>query len=171
MQRQIPWFERTFSTGHDPRLAAEIIARLDGAPARAAAAAHACSSERLVRSPGGTWSVHENIAHLEDLDRVLFMPRLEQFASGADVLQPADVTNATTNNANHHARSIDNVLAGFAASRRRITDHLDAVEPGRFADTALHERLGIRMSLMDLCVFIAEHDDSHLARIRELMSL
>lgn len=34
--------------------------------------------------------------------------------------------------------------------------------------TAAHPRLGQPMSVVDLCFFVAEHDDHHLATITEL---
>ena len=37
--------------------------------------------------------------------------------------------------------------------------------------TALHPRLLTPMRVIDLCFFVAEHDDHHLARIWELLQL
>jgi len=34
--------------------------------------------------------------------------------------------------------------------------------------TSLHPRTKILMRIVDLCVFTAEHDDYHLARVTEL---
>lgn len=170
MSRQIPWFERSFPASTDARLSAEVIARVAGAPARAAEIVRCCSASRLTERVNGAWSIQENIGHLADLDRILFMPRLEQFAAGDGVLLAADVINATTNGAEHNRRGIDDVLDEFQTSRGRIVDHLDALDPVCFADSALHERLGVKMRLIDLCVFIAEHDDSHFARVRELLT-
>jgi len=171
VHRQIPWFEREFPTGVDPRLAAETIARLHGAPARFAALASGLPPERLMRRVEGAWSIQENVGHLADLDRILFTPRLDQFEAGAGTLLAADVTNRTTDEAGHNERRFEDVLASFAAARAEIVRRLDATPPEAFARTALHERLGVRMQLIDLCVFFAEHDDSHAARVRELMAL
>ena len=38
-----------------------------------------------------------------------------------------------------------------------------------FARSALHERLGVTMRLIDMCFFQAEHDDYHLARTQTLL--
>jgi hypothetical protein len=37
--------------------------------------------------------------------------------------------------------------------------------------TALHPRLNVRIRVIDLVFFIAEHDDHHLAQISELKRL
>lgn len=170
MKRQIAWFERTFPTHTDARLFPETIARVAGAPARMAALADGVSAEALTRREGETWSAQENIGHLADLDRILFIPRINQFAAGAETLEPADTSNATTWSAGHNERSLGEVLAEFERTRTEVVALLDAAPAERFARSAFHERLGIHMRLIDLCVFIAEHDDSHAARIRELLA-
>jgi|GEM_PF-4393916 len=38
-----------------------------------------------------------------------------------------------------------------------------------FIHTALHPRLKTPMRIVDLAYFVAEHDDHHLSRIRELV--
>jgi hypothetical protein len=39
------------------------------------------------------------------------------------------------------------------------------------APLARHPRLGTPMRLIDLAYFVAEHDDHHLARLRELTTI
>lgn len=168
LKRQIPWFERSFPTGADPRLAAEIVARVAGAPARFRDLASGLTDEQLRMRPSEGWSIQENIAHIADLDRILFIPRVKEFIAGKTTLLAADVTNSATNEATHNQREIADVLADLQRSRDEMVEMLDACPLDFFARTALHERLGVQMSLTDLCVFIAEHDDSHAARVREL---
>jgi hypothetical protein len=43
------------------------------------------------------------------------------------------------------------------------------MDPAAFSRTALHPRLGTPMRLLDHVLFIAEHDDHHLARISWLL--
>ena len=47
-------------------------------------------------------------------------------------------------------------------------DRLDRLTDADFARTSIHPRLEVSMRLVDLCLFQADHDDYHLARIREL---
>jgi uncharacterized damage-inducible protein DinB len=42
------------------------------------------------------------------------------------------------------------------------------LHPELFSRSALHPRLGMPMRLVDLMLFVAEHDDHHLASITEL---
>jgi hypothetical protein len=43
-----------------------------------------------------------------------------------------------------------------------------SMSPAELARTALHPRLRQPMSVVDLCFFVAEHDDHHLRTIEEL---
>lgn len=168
LTRHIPWFERSFPTGVDPRLAAEVVARVAGGPARFCALADGLSAEQLTSHPDEGWSIQENIAHIADLDRILLIPRVKQYLAGERTLLAADVTNSTSNNAAHNGRTIEEVLEEVERTRAEMVALLDSAPPELFGATALHERLGVEMSLIDLCVFTCEHDDSHAARIREL---
>jgi hypothetical protein len=44
------------------------------------------------------------------------------------------------------------------------------MSPAELARTSLHPRLQQPMSVVDLCFFVAEHDDNHLRTIEELKS-
>lgn len=54
------------------------------------------------------------------------------------------------------------------ARRARFTDALAAADPELQQRSAFHERLGCAMRLIDCAQFVAEHDDHHLLRIRDL---
>ena len=51
----------------------------------------------------------------------------------------------------------------------RFVERLDAYDEAFVQRTALHPRLNVRIRILDLVFFIAEHDDHHLARISELI--
>jgi DinB family protein len=63
---------------------------------------------------------------------------------------------------------MDTVLADVRRERAAFVAHLESIDPALFARTALHPRLGVPMRLVDLMLFVAEHDDHHLASITEL---
>lgn len=48
---------------------------------------------------------------------------------------------------------------------------LDNFDEAFIQRTALHPRFQMKIRVLDLCFFIAEHDDHHLARISELKRL
>jgi hypothetical protein len=68
----------------------------------------------------------------------------------------------------HNDRPLEPLLAAFRETRQRLVARLDQFEEADFARTALHPRLKEPMRLVDLVLFVAEHDDCHLARITEL---
>ena len=45
---------------------------------------------------------------------------------------------------------------------------LESLSDEEFARSSIHPRTKIQMRIIDLCVFAADHDDYHLARISEL---
>ena len=57
---------------------------------------------------------------------------------------------------------------GFIDSIIRVVDKRRSMEPEDFARTARHTRLDQVIRLVDMLRFQAEHDDHHLARLREL---
>ena len=158
------WFARTFDLGLPASAAPSLIARLERAPDRLASAVR--SRHDLVRTsrPGGRWSIQENAGHLLDLEP-LWAQRLDDFDRGAPVLQPADLQNRKTHEANHNAREIDTILDGFRDARGRFVARLRAMSDAELARVSRHPRLEQNMSVVDLCFFVAEHDDHHLATI------
>jgi uncharacterized damage-inducible protein DinB len=120
------------------------------------------------RRPAAGWSVQEHAGHLADLDRILFRPRIVAYERHEATLPAADLSNSTTQAANHNARTMDAVLADVRHERGALIAQLETVDPELFARTALHPRLNVPMRLVDLMLFVAEHDDHHLAAITEL---
>jgi uncharacterized damage-inducible protein DinB len=169
MSGHIPWVERRFSFDFPAGIHPELIERLRGAPMRAEAMTRGLPREVLTRRDGPRWSIQEHVGHLADLDRATFLPRLAEFEAGAAVLTPADMKNRATEDAGHNARAIQEVVAAFRATRERITTRLEAQDGAFFERSALHERLNKAMRVVDLLAFKAEHDDYHLARVRELI--
>jgi hypothetical protein len=60
------------------------------------------------------------------------------------------------------------VLSDFGRARRAILARLDRMNAAALSRTALHPRLQQPMSVVDLCFFVAEHDDHHLRTMAEL---
>jgi uncharacterized damage-inducible protein DinB len=163
------WFDRKFELGLAPDAAHEILERLRRAPERLADAVRGLPAEILTRKPDGKWSIQENAGHLLDLES-LWDQRLDDYDAGATDLHPADLENRKTHEARHNDRPISEILAGCSAVRGRIVDRLSRMTPDQLARTALHPRLRQPMSVVDLCFFVAEHDDHHLRTIGEMTS-
>ena len=164
------WFDRKFELGLGPDVAPELLERLRRTPERLADAVRGLPLEILTQRPEGKWSIQENAGHLLDLEP-LWNQRLDDYDAGAAELRPADLENRKTHEAAHNDRAIPEILADFSAVRGRIVDRLARMTPSELARTSLHPRLRQPMSVVDLCFFVAEHDDHHLRTIDELKSL
>ncbi len=173
---QIKWFDRKFDGAVQQNIFPSIMERLMGTPARldekfaSIAKAVADPSGMLTRKVDGTWSIKENLGHLSDLEP-LWQGRLEDILNGATEMRPTDLQNRNTDLANHNQLPVDELLYSFRQIRGKTLSMLEKIdEPGIFK-SALHPRLKTPMRTMDLFLFVAEHDDHHLARITELVKM
>ena len=161
------WFDRTFVSGLPVSEAPGLLDRLRSAPARLAAALEPVPARVRTYKPDGRWSIQEHAGHLLDLED-LWASRLDDFEAGHAVLRPADLQNRRTHEARHNARDLPDLLAAFRTARTEIVDRLQRWSPGELARVSRHPRLDQAMSAVDLCFFVAEHDDHHLATAAEL---
>lgn len=156
------WFERKFDFNFSADQYPNVCIRLGGAPARLEEIAQ---SGKLTEKPGGKWSAQEHAGHLLDMEP-LWIARVEDFLGEGQTLTPADLTNRKTHEANHNAKDIREILAGFRKARLALCARVVGLEPTR---TLLHPRLQQPMRLIDHLYFVAEHDDHHLAQIHSLV--
>jgi hypothetical protein len=63
---------------------------------------------------------------------------------------------------------LDELLASFRQIRTETVIALENIDESIVFKSAFHPRLKTPMRTMDLFLFVAEHDDHHLARITEL---
>lgn len=166
MQRD--WITRSWSFDFPSDLYPEVIERLRGTPPRLEAALAGLDPPSLTRPLAYDWSIQENAGHIGDID-VLFDGRIDDFLSNAEVLRPADMSNQAINDANHNARPVEEVLERVRSSRENLVERLEALVPADYARSVYHERLDMKMRLVDQGVFQATHDDYHLAIITALM--
>ncbi len=168
MPPRLPWTERTFNFDFPIALASMLLERLRGTPARVEEIVRPLRPALLRKRDGETWSIQQHVGHLADLE-ALFTGRLDDFDEGATTLRPADMTNQKTNEANHNAREIGEVLAGFRSLREQLVTRVETLDAACLARSAMHPRLHVPMRVVDMMLFHAEHDDHHLARIREVI--
>ncbi|MEQ9423003.1 MAG: DinB family protein [Cyclobacteriaceae bacterium] len=168
--QQVKWFQRKFDFNFEQNIFPSIVERLSGTSIRLDAKIAPISVELLGFKPDGGWSIKENIGHLIDLEP-LWQGRLEDILNGNEELRPADLENKKTHLANHNKVEIGALLTEFRNVRQKTLDQLIKLTPEDVYKTALHPRLKTPMRTMDLFLFVAEHDDHHLARINEIISL
>ena len=170
MVERTEWIKRQFTFGLPLGMYPNVVERVRGTPARLDDLARGVGPDVLTRRDGDKWSIQEQAGHLLDLEP-LGMGRLDDFEAEREALRAADMENRKTHEANHNANTIANILAAFRQERMALVQRLDAYDEAFVQRTALHPRLNLKIRVIDLVFFIAEHDDHHLARISELKGL
>jgi DinB superfamily len=171
MVERFLWFERKFSFDFLPLwMYPNVVERVRGTPARLEDLVRNAPPETLTRREQDKWSIQEQAGHLLDLEP-LGMNRLDDYEQGREALHAADLENRKTHEANHNAKAIENILAAFRAERMEFVRRLDEYDEAFVQRVALHPRLKMKIRVLDLAFFIAEHDDHHLSRISELIRL
>jgi uncharacterized damage-inducible protein DinB len=150
--------------------APNVWTRLAGAPDRLAALAVRADGDSpvLTAFPAPGWSIAEQFGHLGDLEP-LWLGRLDDFDAG-ESMRAADLTNRATTAAGHGTHSLHELARRFAARRAELLRRTSTLLPSDWERSAVHPRLRIPMRLIDFMLFVAEHDDHHLAEIAWLMS-
>jgi uncharacterized damage-inducible protein DinB len=161
------WFERKFEPLKSHLSFTGTLERLHGTPIRLEELISRIPSELYCERIDDTWSMQENAGHLYDLEP-LWLGRIQDFMQARETLRPADLSNRKTDEAGHHSKDIAKILADFRAARVQLVRAFEEMPEDRRTRTALHPRLKTAMLPIDLAFFVAEHDDHHLARIREL---
>ena len=168
--KQIQWFKREFNFTADPNTFPSIIERLAGTTARLEEKIRFIPAEILTVRVDGAWTIKENVGHLSDLEP-LWQNRLDDILTGQRELRPTDLQNTQTSLANHDAVPIEELLSNFRQIRATTIELLNNIEEEQVSWFALHPRLQTPMRTIDHFLFVADHDDHHLARITELAKL
>jgi uncharacterized damage-inducible protein DinB len=163
------WFERKFEFSFPVDLHPNLLARLRGTPARLEETLRGGSHEVLIRKLEEKWSAQEHAGHLLDLEP-LWLARVNDYVSASEQLTPTDLKNRKTDDANHNARPLNEILTDFRAARQKLLRRVDELDTSLFSRAIPHPRLKTPMRLVDHLYFVAEHDDHHLARIWELLN-
>jgi uncharacterized damage-inducible protein DinB len=168
MITQTPWIERKFEFNFPVGLFPVIIERLRGTSFRLEAMVSNMPDEKLNKKSDKKWSIKEQVGHLYDLE-ALWYGRIEDFLEGKKELRPADMSNFVTNSANHNSKTIAELLWLFDDARNKLINKVKNIDESKAAMTALHPRLKQPMRLVDSLFFVAEHDDHHLTKIRDML--
>jgi hypothetical protein len=170
MVERTEWIKRQFAFELPLWMYPNVVERVRGTPARLEDLTRSLTRETLTRRDGDKWSIQEQAGHLLDLEG-LGLSRLDDFEAGSEALTAADMENRKTHDANHNANTIENILARFRKERMEFVRRLDAYDEAFVQRMAMHPRLKVRIRVLDLAFFIAEHDDHHLARVSQLIRL
>lgn len=164
--RRTPWFEREFPAIADNGRLPTILERLEGTAVRLRAMT-AGAKPKADLPPG--WSAAHEIGHLGDLEP-LWLQRVHDLLAGRTELTAADLSNRATHEAGHDALPLAELVGRFESRRQGLVIALRGVSEVDLERSARHPRLGTPMRVIDLAYFVAEHDDHHIARLRELLA-
>lgn len=160
-----PWFDRHFASIEDNGLLPGILERLDGTAPRLRALLRGVAH---VRAADAGWSIAKEVGHLIDLEP-LWLDRVRDLERGETVMTAADLTNRATHEADHDSWPLAQLVDRFETARDTLVATLRGAADEVLERSARHPRLGTPMRIVDLAYFVAEHDDHHLARMRELL--
>ena len=169
MIQQTLWTERKFEFNFTVGLFPVILERLKGTLPRLETIVRNKSEQELSYKSSGAWSIKEQIGHLYDVEE-LWYGRIEDFLSGKESLRAADMTNAKTRKADHNKKNIEELLQQFSSARNKLIEKVEQIDERTASITSLHPRLQKPMRLIDSLFFVAEHDDHHVAKIRERLA-
>ncbi|MBV9676128.1 MAG: DinB family protein [Acidobacteriaceae bacterium] len=170
MSRTPVWFERKFDFSFPADLLPNILVRLRGTPARLEEMLRGRPQEILIVKAQEKWSAQEHAGHLLDLEP-LWLARVGDYVAARSELTAADLANRKTDEADHNARPLEQILTAFRAAREELLKRVEELDVSLFARALPHPRLKTPMRLVDHLYFVAEHDDHHLARMWELVSV
>lgn len=163
------WTERKFTFDCPTGWVHNVAERLLGTPVRLHAMVADVNEVLATRSKPGAWSIKQHIGHLLDLEE-LHVKRLQELKENKTQLTAADMSNQKTNAADHNSKSLQRLINDFSKQRKLLVSYLLALSEEEHNRSAIHPRLRKKMRPVDVAYFTAEHDDHHLATIRQLIS-
>jgi len=167
---QIKWFDRKFNFAFEQNIFPSIIERLSGTLLRLEYKQHLINPAILKNKINNTWSILENVGHLIDLEP-LWQGRFEDIRNGKEEMRPTDLQNTATDLAKHNDHSFQELADKFKMVRAQTISMIQGINEEIIFKSALHPRLRTPMRTIDLFLFVAEHDDHHLARITKISEI
>lgn len=146
----------------------ELAGALAATPRAIATVAEGLALQALRWRPrDGEWSLTEVLAHLLDLERTLFLPRLRRIATED---RPAFETfdlDAWARERDHRARDFAVELEAFARARAETIGFLEALPAGAAERLGLSAHYG-PVTLAQYATHAVDHDLEHLAQMHDL---
>ncbi len=164
---QIKWFDRKFDFNFQQNIFPSIIERLKGTSIRLSTKIESINPDYYEKQFKSKWTIKEQIGHLIDLEPI-WQGRLTDILNNKEYLREADLQNNKTFTAGHNEVAMDELLHRFDHIRAVTLSSLSGLTVEDIYKSALHPRLKTPMRTMDLWLFVAEHDDHHLAEISQL---
>jgi hypothetical protein len=142
-----------------------FIERLEGTVVRIEKKVEEVSEDILSTRLDNKWSVKENIGHLAEVDEIA-NKRIAEMLAGISPMTPAVFEPRP-----YFEWPIEKVVGYFKECRIKNIERYKNLTPGDLERSSLHPRLKVMMTPVDLALFDAEHDDHHLVRINEILTI
>jgi uncharacterized damage-inducible protein DinB len=168
MSQPEPWIDRRFEFRTSLTLAPQTLERLRGTPARLEERTSGLEPGVLTKRDKDKWSIQEHVGHLFAAES-LFTGRLDDYDAGRPELRPAEMTNRRVWEADFNSQNLGDILRRFRVERLSLVARLEVLSSEGLERSAWHQRLGLQMRVCDMMLFLAEHDDHHMARITTLI--
>jgi len=169
MVTRTPWLERQFDTVLPLEAFPNLLERLRGTPARLEDRLRLVDPATLAEGHGDSWSILENVGHLLQVEG-LWAARLDDFETRRPELTPARFETWRVGEAQFNRRAARDLCAAFRTARGHLVDRLERLDDAVLDVVARHPRLDRPMRIVDLMLFIAEHDDHHMVTITCLLN-
>jgi uncharacterized damage-inducible protein DinB len=164
--KKIEWFERKFTFGLPKGMLLFYLERLEGTIARLERKISGKSENILSEKLGGKWSVKQNIGHLSEVDEIA-LKRIDEMLQGISTLSPA----VFEPKQDYNSQNVRDVIKHFQENRLKNLARYRSLSETDLERSSLHPRLKVQMNPVDLAWFDAEHDDHHLVRINEILTI
>jgi hypothetical protein len=164
--KKIEWFERKFTFGLPAGMLPFYIERLQGTASRIEGKIKGIKEENLSFKLDNKWSIKQNIGHLAEVDEIANR-RIGEMLRGISPMSPA----VFEPRGDYNQQSLNEVLGYFRKNRDENIRTYSELTDADLGKSSLHPRLKVQMTPVDLAWFDAEHDDHHLVRIGEIISV
>jgi hypothetical protein len=165
MSERIKWFERQFEFGLPAEMLPLLLERLEGTIWRIQHKVEGVQDNVLSERFDGMWSVKQNIGHLAEVDRIN-NKRIDEIMAGVEIFSPA-----VFEPQDYNPWPIQKVLALFREARQSNLEKYAGLSLQDKSKAAMHPRLKVKMTPVDLAFFDAEHDDHHLLKMSDIIRL
>lgn len=146
---------------------AELVAALAATPRRIEEVARGLDSAALRSRPReGEWCLTEVVAHLLDLERALFLPRLRRIAAEERPAFDTFDLDAWARERDHRAREFAADLAAFTRARAETIAFLKDLPRGAAERLGLSGHFG-PVTLGQYATHAVDHDLEHLGQMRD----
>ena len=173
-----PWADKIVKRSYILADVTSLITRVNGAPARVEDALQSIE-ERYVRvrtpkkgasgeaRPALRWSPLDHAGHLLDVDE-LHSQRIKDFLNDVETLSVPTV-GGIAEDKHYNRHELAPILQRFRVGRSTLANVLYGLPEPAFTKESVYPKTGEKIRLLDYVEIIAEHDDHHLATIRELI--